>query len=59
MVRLQLYNLVSGAAVPGYWPSKGAAEVPPVKSYEARAGRGSVHHGDGCISTHHQGLSLL
>ena len=39
MVRLQLYNLVSCAAVLGYWPGKGAAVVPPVKSYEARPGQ--------------------
>ena len=39
MVCLQLYNLVSSAAVAGYWPGKGAAVVPPVKSYEARPGQ--------------------
>ena len=62
MSRLQLYNLVSGAAVPGYWPSKGAAVVPPVKSYEARPlwpGQSSVHYQDGCSSTHHQGCNRL
>ena len=59
MVRLQLYYLVSGAAVTRLLPQQRCRRGAASEELWSQAGAvSSVHHGDGCISPHHQGLMI-